>query len=65
VYSTCIKAWQQVLAEAETQAECHTVIGEKLDTDIRKTMKYQAQENEKKLKEVIYIFSWEMNIRWC
>jgi hypothetical protein len=45
-------AWTQVLAEAENVANHHLLVSEKLNLELRKTVKYQAQENEKRFKEV-------------
>ncbi|KAJ3412359.1 Formin-binding protein 1 [Chytridiales sp. JEL 0842] len=49
--STMHGAWTQVLAEADNVANHHLLISEKLNTELRKTIKYQAQDNEKKFKE--------------
>ncbi|KAJ3328260.1 Formin-binding protein 1 [Blyttiomyces sp. JEL0837] len=49
--STMTQAWASILAEAESLAEIHHQVSEKVDTDLRKSIKHQAQENEKKIKD--------------
>ncbi|KAI8842812.1 hypothetical protein BJ741DRAFT_591958 [Chytriomyces cf. hyalinus JEL632] len=45
------KAWQQVLNEADNIATIHFGVNDKINTELRKTIKYQSQDNEKKFKE--------------
>ncbi|KAJ3142557.1 Formin-binding protein 1 [Physocladia obscura] len=45
------KAWQQVLTEADNVATIHFGVSDKINTELRKTIKYQSQDNEKKFKE--------------
>ncbi|KAI9325314.1 hypothetical protein DFJ73DRAFT_869932 [Zopfochytrium polystomum] len=52
VDSTSMQAWTQVLAEAENIATIHQSISDKLDHELRKTIKYQANDNDKKIKEM-------------
>ncbi|KAJ3380059.1 hypothetical protein HDU84_006194 [Entophlyctis sp. JEL0112] len=52
VYESSLgKAWQQVLEEADAVATIHFGLSDKVNTELRKTIKYQSQDNEKKFKE--------------
>ncbi|KAJ3326557.1 hypothetical protein HDU76_012819 [Blyttiomyces sp. JEL0837] len=50
VGSTSFQAWTQMLNEADNAATVHLGISEKLDTELRKTIKHQARDNEAKFK---------------
>ncbi|KAI9334015.1 hypothetical protein BDR26DRAFT_805634, partial [Obelidium mucronatum] len=45
------KAWVQILNEADNVATIHFGTSDKINTELRKTIKYQSQDNEKKFKE--------------
>ncbi|KAI8621808.1 hypothetical protein BC830DRAFT_73493 [Chytriomyces sp. MP71] len=45
------RAWQQILSEADNIATIHFGVNDKINTELRKTIKYQSQDNEKKFKE--------------
>ncbi|KAJ3283333.1 Formin-binding protein 1 [Rhizoclosmatium sp. JEL0117] len=45
------KAWQQMLVEADSVATVHFGISDKINTELRKTLKYQSKENDAKFKE--------------
>ncbi|KAJ1569095.1 hypothetical protein HK405_009966 [Cladochytrium tenue] len=50
--STSMQAWTQILTEAENVATVHQTLSDRLDHELRKTVKYQANDNEKKIREM-------------
>ncbi|KAJ3146087.1 Formin-binding protein 1 [Irineochytrium annulatum] len=49
--SSVMQAWKQLLSQTENEALSTLTVAEKMNTELRKTVKNQAKENEKKNKE--------------
>ncbi|KAJ3216573.1 hypothetical protein HDU67_009267 [Dinochytrium kinnereticum] len=49
--STMMQAWTQLLNQTESEAAVRNAVSEKIDTELRKSVKTKAKEYEKKSKE--------------